>query len=178
MHRHMLEETDVMECNVVVDIMPKSGYVSSVKISPEYIVIHNTGNLNMNATTNHMHVKYFCTSCMNRGHTHFIVDDEYIYQSQYADIKCFHTGTKIGNESSIGIEICGFTEKCRQKKCYDNTIKLINVLMKYYNIKQVNRHCDWSKSSCPIWLNTGMHGYTWEWFISQINSKGEDSKWK
>lgn len=168
MKNHILEKTDIEDCIIVVDIMPKGGCISDMEIHPKYIVIHNTGNLDMDAPTNHNHTKFFCKACIRRGHTQFIVDDKYIYQSQIANIKCLHTGTKTGNENSIGIEICGFRDKDRQRKCYENTIKLIKVLMKYYDIENVNRHCDWSESPCPIWLNEGVHGYTWEWFISQI----------
>lgn len=171
MRNHILEETDIGDCIIIIDIMPRYGYVSDVEIYPKYITIHNTGNLDMDANTNYIHTKDFCISCMKRGHTHFIVDDEYIYQAQITNIKCFHTGTKVGNESSIGIEICGFRDEEKQRKSYENTIKLVKVLMEYYKIgiENIKRHCDWSVSTCPMWLNKGIYGYTWEWFISQIN---------
>lgn len=170
MNNHILQIDDIEDCFIIVDILPKCGYVSNIKIEPKYITIHNTNNLNMPAVIVHKNVKHMCTKCIRRGHTQFIVDDECIYQSQIANIKCFHTGAKIGNESSIGIEICVFRDKERQRKSYENTIKLIKVLMEYYkiDIKDIKRHCDWSESSCPIWLNKGIYGYTWDWFISQI----------
>ena len=169
---HILQNTDIEDCNIVIDIMTKGECISNMEIIPKYITIHNTGNLGMNAYTNHMHIKYNCEKCLKRGHTQFIVDDKYIYQAQIANIKCLHTGTKIGNENSIGIEICGFRNKERQKKCYENTIKLIKVLMKYYNISVGNvvRHCDWRESPCPMCLNSGLYGYTWEWFVFQLKS--------
>ena len=135
MDNHILQIDDIEDCFIIVDILPKCGYVSNIKIEPKYITIHDTNNLNMPATIVHKNVKHICTKCIRRGHTQFIVDDECIYQSQIANIKCFHTGTKVGNESSIGIEICVFRDKERQRKSYENTIKLIKVLMEYYNIK-------------------------------------------
>ena len=170
MNNHILQDTDIENCIVVVDIMSNNGCISNIEIHPKYITIHNTGNLDMDAPMTHKNVKRTCYKCIRRGHTHFIVDDKYIYQAQIANIKCLHTGTKIGNESSIGIEICGFRDKEKQKKSYENTIKLVKILMEYYkiDIKDIKRHCDWSKSSCPIWLNKGVYGYTWDWFISQI----------
>ena len=175
MLNHILQENDV-DCIVVIDIMPKIGYISDIIIEPSYITIHNTNNLDMNAPITHKNVKNTCKRCIRRGHRQFIVDDISIYQAQISNIKCIHTGTKVGNESSIGIEICGFRDKKRQRKSYENAIELIKVLMKYYNIKNVNRHCDWSKSSCPIWLNEGMYGYTWEWFISKLNENNSNDK--
>ena len=171
MINHILQSEDVKDCNVIIDIMTKGSCISNMEIIPKYITIHNTGNLNMDASTNHKHIKRCCEECAKRGHTQFIVDDTCIYQAQIANRKCFHTGTKIGNENSIGIEICGFKNKERQKKSYENAMRLIKILMEYYEIDVTNivRHCDWRESPCPMWLNEGMHGFTWDWFIFQLN---------
>lgn len=170
MKNHILQDDDIKDCSIVVDIMSSGGYISNLKIIPKYITIHNTNNLDMSAFITYENVKHMCEKCIRRGHTHFIVDDEYIYQAQIANVKCFHTGTKIGNESSIGIEICGFRDEEKQRRSYENTIKLVKILMEYYKIEieNIKRHCDWSKSDCPIWLNEGKYGYTWEWFMAQF----------
>ena len=97
------------------------------------------------------------------------VDDKEIYQAQSTNYKCYHAGCASGNNTSIGIEICMFNDKERQKKAYLNAIELVKILMKYhgFTIGQVKQHYNWTKKDCPQWLRSGKFGYTWNWFIEQ-----------
>jgi hypothetical protein len=98
------------------------------------------------------------------------VDDKEIYQAQSCNYKCYHAGNATGNNTSIGIEICMFNDKERQRKAYMNAIELVKILMKHYNLSadKVRQHYDWSKKDCPQWLRSGKFGYTWTWFKSQL----------
>ena len=98
---------------------------------------------------------------------HFTVDDQFIYQAIPTDKKAWHAGCASGNNTSIGIEICMFNDANRQKKCYENAIALVKILMAYHGFttKQIKRHYDWTKKDCPTWLRSGKFGYTWDWFV-------------
>lgn len=99
------------------------------------------------------------------------VDDKEIYQAQSTNYKCYHAGTSVGNNTSIGIEICMFNDKERQRKCYENAIALVKILLNYYGwgVDKVKRHKDWSGKHCPAWLIEGKFGYTWNWFKGQLS---------
>ena len=60
-----------------------------------------------------------------------------------------------------------FNDANRQKKCYENAIALVKILMAYHGFttKQIKRHYDWTKKDCPTWLRSGKFGYTWDWFV-------------
>lgn len=98
------------------------------------------------------------------------VDDKEIYQAQSCNYKCYHAGKAAGNNTSIGIEICMFNDKTRQRKCYENAIALVKILLRNYGwgIDKVKQHYDWSKKDCPTWLRSGKFGFTWSWFKDQI----------
>lgn len=102
-----------------------------------------------------------------------IVDDEYIYQAQSTNYKCYHAGCTKGNNSSIGIEICMFNDKERQLKAYRNAIELVKILMAYhkFDVSKVIRHYDWTKKDCPTWLISGKWGYNWNWFKNELVGK-------
>lgn len=109
---------------------------------------------------------------------HFTVGHDEIYQAQSSNYKCYHAGNATGNNTSIGVEICMYNDKDKQKQAYLNAIELVKILMKYYGFKdsQVKRHYDWTKKHCPAWLIEGKWGYTWDWFKSQLKTSQEPSQ--
>ena len=161
MVNNKLNETTIGTAKVIVDILPKGKVIPNTKITPTSITIHQTGNIGAPAKNNHNYMK----NCNNNGSRiaswHFTVDDKEIYQAQSTNYKCYHAGTTTGNNTSIGIEICMFNDKERQRKAYLNAIELVKVLMAYhkFNINQVKRHKDWSGKHCPAWLIEGKFGY-------------------
>ena len=173
MVNNRLNESKIGNATVIVDILPKGKCIPDVKITPTSITIHNTGNIGAAAKNNHNYQK----NCNKNGERiaswHFTVDDQYIYQAQSTNFKCYHAGTTAGNNTSIGIEICMFNDKERQRKAYENAIELVKILMAYhkFNASQVKRHKDWSGKHCPAWLIEGKFGFTWEWFKSEIEEK-------
>jgi len=173
MDKNRLTETKIGDAKVIVDIVPKGYCIPDVKITPTSITIHNTGNVGASAKANHNYMKNINKSGERTASWHFTVDDKEIYQAQSTNYKCYHAGTSTGNNTSIGIEICMFEDKQRQKKAYQNAIELVKVLMAYHKFSssQVKRHKDWSGKHCPAWLIDGKFGFTWDWFKSEIAIK-------
>ena len=171
MINNRLNESTIGSAKVIVDILPKGKVIPNVKMNPTSITVHNTGNIGAPAKNNHNYMKNCNKSGERAASWHFTVDDKEIYQAQSTNYKCWHAGTAAGNDTSIGIEICMFNDAARQKKCYENAIALIKILMSFhgFNINQVKRHKDWSGKHCPAWLLEGKFGYTWDWFKSQIS---------
>ena len=173
MKNNLLTESIIGNAKIVVDILPKGKVIPNTKITPTSITIHQTGNINAPAKNNHNYMK----NCNKNGERIaswcFTVDDKEIYQAQPTNYKCYHAGNSTGNNTSIGIEICMFNDKERQRKCYENAIALVKVLLGYYNwgIDKVKRHKDWSGKHCPAWLIEGKFGFTWDWFKGQLSTQ-------
>lgn len=180
MKNNRLDETKIGNAKVIVDIVPKGYCIPNVKITPTTITIHNTGNNNANAKNNHNYMQNINKSGERKASWHFTVDDIEIYQAQSTNFKCYHAGTTAGNNTSIGIEICQFTDANKQLKAYENTIELVKILLKYHNftIDKVVQHNHWSGKDCPRLLRTNKFGYNWDWFIKQckeITSQGSST---
>ena len=173
MQGHRLNETKIGEAKVILDILPKGKVIPNTQITPTSITIHNTGNIGAAAKNNHNYMKNLNKSGERTASWHFTVDDKEIYQAQSCNYKCYHAGNATGNNTSIGIEICMFNDKERQRKCYENAVALVKILLKNYGwgIDKVKRHKDWSGKHCPAWLIEGKFGYTWDWFKQQVEGQ-------
>lgn len=173
MINHKLNESTIGSAKVIVDILPGGKVIPNTKITPTSITIHNTGNIGAPAKNNHNYMKNCNQNGSRIASWHFTVDDKEIYQAQSCNYKTFHAGNATGNNTSIGIEICMFNDKEKQRKAYENAIELVKILLKYYGwtIDKVKRHKDWSGKHCPAWLIEGKFGYTWDWFKKQVTSK-------
>lgn len=173
MQNNRLNETKIGTAKVVVDIVPKGFCMPNVKITPTSITIHNTGNIGASAKNNHNYMKNINKNGSRIASWHFTVDDQYIYQAQSTNYKCYHAGCTSGNNTSIGIEICMFNDKERQLKAYKNAIELVKILMAYhkFDVSKVKRHYDWTKKHCPAWLIEGKFGYDWKWFKAQLTAQ-------
>ena len=169
MLNNRLNETKIGSANVIVDIVPKGHCIPNTQIVPTSITIHNTGNNNSSAKNNHNYMKNINKSGERKASWHFTVDDTEIYQAQSTNYKCYHAGNSNGNNTSIGIEICQFTDSNRQLKAYKNAIALVKTLLKYHNftIDKVVQHNKWSGKDCPQLLRSNKFGYNWNWFINQ-----------
>lgn len=173
MLNHRLNESTIGSAKVIVDILPGGKVISNTKITPTSITIHNTGNIGAPARNNHNYMKNCNKNGSRIASWHFTVDDKEIYQAQSCNYKTYHAGNATGNNTSIGIEICMFDDKEKQRQAYANAIELVKILLKYYGwtVDKVKRHKDWSGKHCPAWLIEGKFGYTWEWFKNQVMSK-------
>ena len=171
MKNHILDEVTIGSAKVIVDILPKGKVIPDVLMVNNFITIHNTGNIGAPAKNNHNYMKNCNKNGERTASWHFTVDDKEIYQAAPANMRCYHAGTSRGNNTSIGIEICMFNDKERQRKAYLNAIELVKILLKHYNLSvdKVRQHYEWTKKDCPTWLRSGKFGFTWTWFTKQIS---------
>ena len=171
-----LTQSKIGNAKVIVDILPTGKCISGVKIKPTSITIHQTGNIDTTAKANHNYMKNINKSGERIASWHFTVDDLNIYQAVDTTKKAYHAGCTSGNNTSIGIEICMFTDKNKQIKAYKNAIKLVKILMSSHglNINKVKRHYDWTKKHCPAWLIEGKYGYDWNKFKAQLEVKEDN----
>lgn len=171
MKNHILDEVTIGSAKVIVDILPQGKVIPGTVITPNSITIHNTGNIGAPAKNNHNYMKNCNKNGERTASWHFTCDDQHIYQAVPCNNKAYHAGTTRGNNTSIGIEICMFNDKERQRKAYMNAIELVKILMKYYNFTEnkIKMHKDWSGKCCPQFLIEGKFGYTWTWFKNQLS---------
>ena len=173
MKNNRLNETTIGTAKVIVDILPKGKCIPNTKITPTSITIHNTGNIGASAKNNHNYQKNCNKSGERIASWHFTCGWDEIYQAQSTNYKCYHAGCSTGNATSIGIEICMYNDKEKQRQAYLNAIELVKILMDYhgFSINQVKQHYNWTKKNCPEWLRSGHFGFTWNWFIEQCKGK-------
>lgn len=137
----------------ITNINYKSGNISRVK----YIVIHFTAN---NGDTAYNNTKYF-KDVYRGASAHYFVDENAIYQSVLDKDVAWHVGankyyhSECRNSNAIGIEMCSRIDSSGKYYFKDatvnNTIKLVQYLMKKYNvpISRVIRHYDVTHKNCP-----------------------------
>ena len=120
------------------------------KMTPTYIVIHNTAN-----SAPAVNEAKYLNSSSNVSATsfHFAVDDASIYQTVNMKYNSWHAGNRNMNTKSIGIEIAKSTIKDNniKDKAIENGAKLTAMLMEYYNIplERVITHYDVTGKDCP-----------------------------
>lgn len=145
--------------------------------SISYITLHNTGLVDVKA--NNFHRSLARENKLSNGRQaswHFSVDDIEIYQEVDTAYEAWHAGNGTGNKNSIGIEMCMWSDKEKQRLTYDNAARLVAKLMKMHNIplSKVVQHNHWSGKNCPEYLRAGKHGYNWNWFISLVKKYSEE----
>lgn len=146
---------------VIVDIIPKGNpeVRPAYPMNPTHVTIHNTGNDGKGANAKAHNIYIHNQASLPVAKTgyaswHFSVDDKFIYQHIPLDETAWHTGdgsgSKSGNMTSIGIEICENPET-DTKKAEENAIALTVYLMKMFGIpvKNVVPHQHWSGKYCP-----------------------------
>ena len=138
----------------------------------KYITIHETANTGVGANAD-AHANFINNGAQETWH--YSVDDTKAVQHFLHTTSCWHAGTYNGNVQSIGIEMCVNSDG-NYKKTLQNTIELVQKLMKELNISASNvvQHNYWSGKNCPTLLRQGTHGMTWEQFIAGVkgNSTG------
>ena len=136
--------------------------------SKKYITIHQTDNTNQGANAKN-HSKYIRNATNS---WHYTVDDEEIIQHFTDDIRCWHTGTRVGNDNSIGIELCVNSDG-DYLKTIQNSISLVKVLMDRYKIPydRVIQHNYWSGKDCPSYIRKGYKGINWYQYKNKLKDK-------
>ena len=146
-----------------------SNHPSRLMPSINYVTIHTTGNRNPTATAE-AHARFqFSGGGGRQASWHYTVDADDIWQSFKDQQMCWHTGTLIGNETSIGIEICINSQESFRAAC-DKTAWLTAVLLKRHGlgIDQVVQHHKWNGKNCPAELRSHTWDVSWNEFLLMI----------
>ena len=146
-----------------------------IKIIPEYITIHSTGNPKSTALNER---NWLVNPNNNRvASWHIVVDEKEIIEAIPLDEMAYHSGSKEGNQKSIGIEIC---ESGNRKKTLDTAVKLVAeiLMVKNWGIEKLFRHFDWSGKNCPSIFNYN-NWEGWEEFKKEVEMllNKETSTW-
>jgi N-acetylmuramoyl-L-alanine amidase len=160
--------------------IPKTatGRRPGIKMRPEYITIHSTGNPRSTAQNEADNV------CNNHPKLkvsfHAVVDDKEAIQVLPFNEVGWHAGDGAGkgNMASIGIEIC---ESGNRQKALENAIRLVKDLMDGYKIplKNVVQHNHWSGKDCPRILRNKAYVQgrcDWKWFYSRLEDENVEIK--
>lgn len=137
----------------------------------KYITIHQTANTSKGANAQ-AHANLQSNGNSRSASWHWTVDDKQAIQSFPHNVKCWHAGNSIGNNQSIGIELC-VNSDANYKKVIENAAELVKKIMKEENISIMNvkQHNHWSGKNCPAQLRAGKDGISWNGFIDMIKGK-------
>lgn len=144
-----------------------------IKMTPKYVVIHNTANTNPQAGAK-VHRDY--AEINDRGASyHWSVDDREAYAIIPEDEMAWHAGDGRygeGNRYGIGIEVC---ESGDFDKTYKNAVKLAAERLKENNlsIDRLKKHQDFSGKYCPRKLIP-----IWDKFKSDVKKEMEGDRVK
>ena len=131
----------------------------------EFITIHNTDNSAPGANAK-AHARYMNGDDARRRNVswHYTVDDKETYKHLPLAEQGFHAGTSLGNQVSVGIEICQH-QGIDQDAANDRAALLVALLMRTYDIpiEHVVPHKHWSGKQCPRLLLAH-----WDEFIAKI----------
>lgn len=139
------------------------------KMTPTSITIHETDNQNVRANAR-AHALLQVNGNPRQASWHLQVDDEKeVYQSLPFTEAAYHSGTYLGNHSSIALEIC-VNQDGNYKQALLNALEVVKVLKKQYpSIKRVVQHHHWSRKNCPRLLRANKV-MTWDHFIKLTTS--------
>lgn len=136
-------------------------------ITPKFLTIHSTANLNSNARQER---NWLLNSNNKSGASwNICVDDKEAIIAIPLNEKSNHSGTNIGNNSSIGLEIC---ESGDRDKTLQNAIKVSAYILKQFNLtyKDLRQHYDWNTKNCPRILR---QDNKWNWFVTEVKKEME-----
>lgn len=155
--------------NIVVDLLPAgNSNRPGPTLAPSSITIHNTDNASPGANAA-AHARYMKGPDAQKRQVswHFSVDDKWVYQSLPTNEIGWHAGTKAGNRSSIGIEIC-MNPELDVPATYDRAALLVAVMAYKHGLRIPDglfQHHDWSGKDCPTILRHTTHGMGWSDFV-------------
>ena len=148
--------------------------------TPQYIVVHYTGNKNKDTALNN--VKYISGLGSDApGSAHYYIDDNECYQLLEDNWDSWSVGDDNGygrfafgitNTNQISIEMCCTDGEYRiSQKTRENCAELVAYLLKRHGLglDKVKRHYDASRKDCPSGWNDG---YT----EAQRYAKGQDGE--
>jgi N-acetylmuramoyl-L-alanine amidase CwlA len=158
------------QLNIVQDFIPVgNSNRPGNRLSATSITIHNTDNADAGANAA-AHAKYQKgpDARSRQVSWHFTVDDTSVYQSLPTNEIGWHTARAVGNNSSIGIEIC-MNSDLDVPAAYQRAALLTAVVAFQNGIRvpdKIVQHNFWSGKDCPIILRHPAQG--WQDFLTQI----------
>lgn len=170
--------------------VPKSmyRYKSPYKMSPNYLVIHNTAN-----TASARNEVAYMRRNTNQTSYHVAVDDKEVVQAVPFNRNAWHTGdgnnTNSGNRKAIGLEVCysmdnGYSGRYskRHAQAEKNAAKYAaHILIQYgWGTDRLRQHWHYTRKDCPhkmrAWDNWGAFVRMVQNYMDEI--KGGSSKKK
>lgn len=91
------------------------------RMLPTTITVHNTANPDATAAN---HADYVTKNELSVSY-HLVVDDIEAVLLVPLNEQAWHTGTHVGNTTSIGVEVCEFTDEIRHARAEANAVALI-----------------------------------------------------
>lgn len=139
-------------------------------MAPTSITVHNTANPDASADAN---ARYFAGRDLQVS-VHIFVDDKEAVLSVPVNEQAWHTGTSEGNRTSVGVEVCEFTDPARQAQANANAQALLAAMMDgtapaafRVNTTTIRTHQSWSGKYCPRLLLP-----VWDEFKAGIKTGG------
>lgn len=124
-------------------------------LKPTSITVHNTANPDATAAN---HERYLNGEARSAS-WHITVDDTEAVMHIPLNEQAWHAGTHAGNISSIGIEVCEFTNPQRAAAAEANCQTLIAAMLDgsapaafratHLSVTDVRTHKSWSGKNCP-----------------------------
>lgn len=136
------------------------------------LTIHNTGNESSNAAGE----RSWLTNPFNvrQASYHIVVDEREAVECLPLNESAWHSGdgsgSKSGNRTSIGIEIC---ESGNYAQTLENAVTLVAGMLKErgWGVDRLRRHYDWSGKICPRLMYDGGKWTGWAQFKTLVNLK-------
>ena len=153
-------------------LIHNSNYHNGKNNPRKFITLHMTGNKSVGADAQ-AHANLQSNGNSRNASWHWQVDDKQAIQSFEHKYKLWHAsdGQGSGNNESIGIEGCVNADG-NFNQMMKNYVDLVVYIMKQENIKDTNMivtHYWWSGKNCPTEMFAGKNGWTYEYFIAQVN---------
>ena len=161
-----------MELHLIEKFLPvKARNRPGTPLSPRYITIHHTDNSGPHADAI-AHANYLLSleARLRNVSWHYTVDDQCVVKHIPTGEVAWHAGSRQGNTSSIGIEICQHQD-IDFNAAYERAAQLAALVANAYQLPEdcIVPHRRWNGKDCPHLLFAGNAGWDWNRFVQRIN---------
>lgn len=153
-----------------------------IKMIPQSITIHNTGN----PTSTARNERSWLTDNPSNKRTasyHIVIDSIEAIECLPLNEVGWHAGDGSkegsGNRTSIGIEICERDVKLGEyAQTLTNAVDLVAkmLLERNWGIDRLRRHYDWDRKNCPRLMNIDGKWTGWKVFLERVQSRLDELK--
>ena len=140
--------------------------------NPTTLTIHSTGN----KTSTAQNERDYLNSSSNTSSTsfHIVVDDRQAIECLPLTMRTYHatdgSGPKSGNATSLSIEICESGNRLQTLRNAAWTAAKV-LRERGWGVGKLRQHHDWHNKDCPRILRNAEQGYTWDWFVNQVEKE-------